>query len=319
MLLFSAKISVWWRMYLLLYYMQYVIGWLLHPFFPAYAYELRWLARIKIGRRVYAGKFLSYKNPKDFNEKLHWLNKYWPNPLITTCADKYAVRDYVKQCGCEILLNELYGVFDRVEDIDFDAFPSQFVLKCTHGYGYNIICRDKQALDIPQARKKMQVWLDIDFSEKSGERQYHSIVPRIICERYLETSPHEALIDYKLHCFNGSPACIQAITGRSMNRPADASKFVYSLEWERLHFYKKEKMGNIPKLDCLSEMIAYARKLSLPFPYVRVDFFCVEGQLFLSELTFTPGANNLPYIDEVLLQLGEKIILPLKYSKGKAW
>jgi hypothetical protein len=319
MLLFSAKISVWWRMYLLLYYMQYVMGWLLHPFFPACAYELRWLARIKIGRRVYEGKFLSYKNPKDFNEKLHWLNKYWPNPLITTCADKYAVRDYVKQCGCEVLLNELYGVFDRVKDVDFDVFPSQFVLKCTHGYGYNIICRDKQALDISRTRKKMQAWMATDYAEKSGERQYHGIAPRIICERYLETSPHEALIDYKIHCFNGNPTCCLVCAERSLVNHAPAYKAVYSLEWERLHFYRKEKEGDIPKPDSLPDMIAYARKLSQPFPYVRVDFLYVEGQLFLSELTFTPAGNNQPYTDETLIQIGDKLVLPPKYSAGRTW
>ena len=75
------------------------------------------------------------------------LKKYYKNPLITQCVDKYAVRDYIKECGCEEILNDLIGVYDSSDEIKWDELPDKFALKCNHGCGYNIICDDKSKLD----------------------------------------------------------------------------------------------------------------------------------------------------------------------------
>ena len=44
------------------------------------------------------------------------------NPLMTQCTDKYLVRDYVAQCGYSDILTELYGVYDKAEDVPFESF-----------------------------------------------------------------------------------------------------------------------------------------------------------------------------------------------------
>ena len=67
------------------------------------------------------GQTLDLKNPQTLNEKCMWLklNTYYNHPLITECCDKYLVRNYVKRAGCGEILNELLGVWDRPNEIDF--------------------------------------------------------------------------------------------------------------------------------------------------------------------------------------------------------
>ena len=95
-------------------------------------------------------RLLNLENPVSFNEKIQWLklNTYNNNPLITQCADKFAVRDFVKSKGCEELLIPLIGVYDDVDAIEWDNLPEKFVLKCNHGCGYNVICSDKTKVNI---------------------------------------------------------------------------------------------------------------------------------------------------------------------------
>ena len=99
---------------------------------------------VKIQYRIKTGRKLNLKNPQRYTEKLQWYKLYYKNPLMIKCVDKYDVREYVKSLGLEEILNECYGVFDKVEDIDFDKLPNQFVMKDTLGGGGDrvIICKD---------------------------------------------------------------------------------------------------------------------------------------------------------------------------------
>lgn len=78
---------------------------------------------------------LDLNNPQTFNAKLQWLKLFDRKPLYTTMVDKYAVRDYIAKTIGEEYLIPLLGVWDSPEDIDFDALPNQFVLKCNHDSG----------------------------------------------------------------------------------------------------------------------------------------------------------------------------------------
>ena len=72
------------------------------------------------------------------------MNTYYNNPLITQCADKYAVREYISKRGCSEILNDLIGVYDAFNEINWDELPEKFALKVNHGCGYNLICTDKK-------------------------------------------------------------------------------------------------------------------------------------------------------------------------------
>ena len=99
---------------------------------------------------------LNLDNPQTFNEKLQWLKLYNRKPEYTMMVDKYKVREYVaEQLGEEYLI-PLLGVWDDPDEIDFDALPNQFVLKCNHNSGLGMyICNDKSKLDIRQVKKEL--------------------------------------------------------------------------------------------------------------------------------------------------------------------
>lgn len=260
------------------------------------------------------GKKLDLNNPTTLNEKVMWLklNTYYKNPLVTQCADKYAVRDYVKSCGCEEILNDQIAVWDSVDEIDWDLLPNKFVIKCNHGCGYNIICHDKSNFNIDEAEKKLREWMKEDFWKLSAEVNYKYIKKKIICEKYIETEDGVLPTDYKFYCFDGKADCVMVCVGREAGKP----KFYYfNREWELLK-YSKDSLKipadfNITKPKGIDEAFKYADKLSTPFPFVRTDLYLVNGKTIFGELTFTPsGGLDTKRLPDTDLLFGEILTLP---------
>jgi len=237
---------------------------------------------------------------------------YHRNPLATRCADKYAVRSYVEELGLGSLLPRQYGVYERVDEIDFSKLPQQHVLKCTHGCGFNIICADKDKLDVRDAKRKLKKWLNVDFSKVKGEVHYAGIKPRIVCQEYLSESENELPSDYKIYCFNGMPHCTMACTERMPNGPAKYD--FYDLEWKnKLPYSRTSLLANrtIAKPKGYEEMIAAAAKLSRPFLFVRIDFYSIKGKPVFGEMTLTPsGCVDKNYTDIAQMEMGALIKLP---------
>ena len=177
----------------------------------------RWLpdaAYFQLLYLKYHGRVLHSRRPRTFNEKLQWYKRYYRDPLMTTLADKLAVRGYLEARGHGHLLNELYGVYDRPEEIDFDQLPESFVLKATHGSNMNIICRDRKHLDLEKSRAEMRSWLARDYYHSGRQWCYKGIRPRLICEKYLENEEFGELLDYKFYCFGGEPEFLWICSGR---------------------------------------------------------------------------------------------------------
>ncbi len=258
--------------------------------------------------RSLTGKKLSYKNPKDINEKLMWLTRYWRHPLKTICADKYRVREYISQCGLDELLVPLIGVYKESKDINFSQLPDQFVLKCNHGCGYNIIVRDKSTIDESAIHKSLDTWLSTDYSSMAQEIHYKDIPRRIVCEQLLsETAP----LEYQCWCINGE---VDSILVCRKNYDGTYDAWSYSTTWEHLCERKGEDpCSSAPKPKHMDDLIHFARILAKPFPFVRVDFYNVNDRLYFAELTFSPASNILSsYNDEFLIRLGDKLTLPKK-------
>lgn len=240
-------------------------------------------------------KWPNLKNPKTFNEKTTWLklHNYNHNELVSRCADKYAVREYVESKGCGEILNELYGVYNDFDEIDFDRLPKEYALKCTHGCAYNIIVDEKHPLDIDEARKKIHAWQKEKYGYATTELQYVKIKPRIIAEKYLCDEDGKMPLDYKFYCMNGEVKCVLVCSERDDKLRLS----YYDLDWNRLP-YEKESWSSkkdIDKLKNLKKMIEYAAKLSNGFPFVRVDLYNDNGKIIFGELTFTPACSCAPY------------------------
>ncbi len=239
-------------------------------------------------------KKLDLRHPQTFNEKLQWLklNLYRDNPLVTQCADKYATREYVKECGCQEILNEIHQVWEEPHEINFSELPNKFVLKCNHGAGYNIICRDKNSISPDKIKQKLSTWLNEDYWRLSVEFVYKDVPKKIICEKFIETKNNELPYDYKLFCFHGKPLFVMICTERESHHP----KFYFvNKEWELLPYgidYKNRNVSTVlEKPQNYQKLFEYAEKLSKPFPFVRVDLYLNNGIIHFGELTFIPSAG----------------------------
>ena len=233
------------------------------------------------------GEILDLQNPQTFNEKIQWLKLYDSTPLKTKLADKFLVRDYVKEKIGEQYLIPLLGSWDNFDDIDFDKLPNQFVLKCNHGCGYNLIVYDKNNFNLNKSRETITSWLQENYAFRAGfEMQYDQIQHKIIAEKYLENAKRE-LYDYKIWCFNGKPKYIQYLS----NRHTDGLKMTfYDTAWKKQKFSYSYPLNTqtINKPNNLEEMISLAEKLADSFDHARIDFYRLnDGKIYFGEITFT--------------------------------
>ncbi|CDM88961.1 ATP-grasp fold amidoligase family protein [Xenorhabdus bovienii] len=238
-------------------------------------------------------KKLNLEKPVTFNEKLQWLklNTYKDSKLVTKCADKFSVRDYVKERGCEEILIPIYGDWNKASDIDWGKLPSKFVIKCNHGAGYNIICKNKNFINTEDTIKKLNIWMEEDYWRKAVELVYKDIPKKIICEKFIETSKGALPYDYKIFCFNGQPEFVMICTERESNKP----KFYFvDKNWQLLPYGVDYLDANITKLEKpqnFEKLFYYAMKLAQPFPFVRVDLYLNDGVINFGELTFIHSAG----------------------------
>lgn len=251
-----------------------------------------------------AGVKLNLTDPKTIQDKLCYLNIYDTNPLKVKCADKILVHDYCKKKLGEDICIPLIATYDKAEEIKWDELPEKFVLKCNHGSGMNIIVRDKKKLDKALAVSKLNRWLKEDFTFKNGfEAHYHDIKRRILVEEYKEDG-HKQLLDYKFLCFNGVPKYVLVIGGRGSG-PLDIQ--YYDMDFKKQTIRKKKTKKGEPsqkKPKSFELMKEYAKKLSEDFKFVRVDFYEIDGEPYLGELTFTPKAMHFRYEnpkDEIMM------------------
>lgn len=247
--------------------------------------------------RHHVGYKLNLDNPKTLTEKLQWLklNEYYRNDLITKCIDKYLVREFVTEAGCQEILNELYGVWDDVEQIDWDALPNKFVLKCNHGCAYNIICVDKKTFNIEIAKKQLNNWMSQKYGLQTAEIIYSDLKPKIICEKFIESNDGKELKDYKIFCSYGVPKLIYVITGGHGSKEC-LDYYTTNWEWIPVNNGTLPNAGNIvPRPEMLDEMLEYAQKLSINFPIVRVDLYCESMKIIFGELTFLPTGGFSKY------------------------
>lgn len=294
-----------------------IIKAILPPFLKDKVRYYYWKDRpMKLSENIFFDMFqkkINWEDPRDLNEKIHWLKFYSDTSKWIELADKYKVREYVASCGLEYMLNELYAKYDRMEDIDIDNLPSSFVLKANNGCGDALVIYDKKKFTNSQIKKYFKRKLRNDNVVFAGETHYLKIPPCIIAEKILTEGSTEfssSLIDYKILCINGQAESVLVCYNRT---DTSVKLLSYDLNWN----LKNEIVGklkgtsSIPKPQSLHEMIRASEKLAKGFPLVRVDFYEIEGKPVFGEMTFTPGAGFLDYYtNESLAEMGSKVKLP---------
>ena len=263
------------------------------------------------------GKQLDLENPQTFNEKIQWLKLYNSTPLKTKLADKYLVRDWVKEKIGEEYLIPLLGVWENFDDIDFDKLPDKFVLKANHGSAWNIIVTDKNSFDKKSAKKKFDKWLRTDYSLKSFETHYRNINRLIIAEEYIEADDGD-LKDYKFLCFNGEVKYVWVDKDRYKNHKRNLYDINWNLIPEKIsenHIY--ENFSPCAKPYNFEKMLKFANIMSKDFPFVRVDFYENDNKLYFGEMTFTSASGTHIFTPEDFdLKLGNLIHLPENLQKS---
>lgn len=246
----------------------------------------------KIYTKIICGYFPNLKDPKTFNEKVQWLKlNYFPqDERVISMTDKYKVHSVLTEKGLQNLLPKIIFVADSAEDIPWDELPDKFVIKCNHGCAYNIICTDKKQFDVEYAKKKIQTWLKQDFGLYNIEPHYSKIQRKVFAEEYLG----DMLIDYKLFCFNGEPKFLYVSKDLAHDSIAQISYF--DMDWNKIPLIRDDyaELSDVKKPDCFDELAKYSRILSEEFPFVRVDFYVIDGKPLFSEMTFTPSAGMMP-------------------------
>lgn len=241
---------------------------------------------------------LNLKSPKRYTEKLQHLRLYeYPNnDLVSKCASRVGVREYIKELGLDEYLIPCLGIYDNFDDINFAELPNQFVMKCSHACAFNMIVKDKSTLDINEARKKFDKWLKTNYGKKTIELHYAKIKPQIIIEKYI--GGLELPLEYKIHVFNGKAKNLYVVSGRGK----DIRYNNYYIDWtpfdgSQFNGWKKTDYP-LNKPENFDEMIKLAETLAKPFPFVRVDLYNIDGKIYFGEMTFTPAKGTLILDDD---------------------
>jgi len=265
---------------------------------------------LKIMYRGLVGEKLNLKNPQKYNEKLQWLKIHDRKPGYSRLVDKYEVRQYIAdKIGAEYLITCL-GVWDSVEQIDFDKLPNQFVLKCTHDSGSVIICKNKAFLDITAVKERLKKACKRNYYYTYREWPYKNVPPRIIAEEYMADLQDDDLKDYKVMCFGGRAEIIEVHQNRFNNK--EHTQDFYDREWNNLRIVQ-EGLPNagdgVIKPNKLKDILALSEILAADLKHARVDWYIVKENIYFGEITFYDGAGFESFPDKEEYMLGEFIKL----------
>lgn len=268
--------------------------------------------------RIHSGRKLNLKNPTRYTEKIQHYKLNYRNPMMLRCTDKYEVRNAVAEMGAGNYLVPLYGVYDSVDNINFESLPNQFVAKTSDGGGGQqvYICRDKTSTDKKCFFKVLNEWMSVHRKQKSLGREWayeNGFKRKIIIEKLLTDGKHMDIPDYKFWCFNGKPEFCQVIGNRTTGETID----FFDLNWNHMPFVglnpacvNDVTMPEKPaQFEEMKEVVAI---LARRFPFVRVDLYNANGKVYFGELTFYPASGYGRFVpDEWDARIGDMLELPV--------
>ncbi|WP_455720071.1 ATP-grasp fold amidoligase family protein [Agathobacter sp.] len=272
-------------------------------------------------RKMYkkiTGKELNLENPQTYNEKIQWSKIYDSTKEKTMLADKYAVREWVKNKIGEEYLIPLIDAWDTFDEIDFNTLPDAFVLKLNNGSATNIIVSSKEQFNIKDARKKFKKWMETPFAFKGLELQYRDIVPKICCEVNLVPGGGD-LPDYKFFCFDGKVFCSYTMVDYTQNHENGKLGF-FDRDYRLMPYHRKDFAPITEQLEKpinYWKMVELAETLSAGFSHVRVDFYNINGKIYFGEMTFTNSSGYAQFEpSEFDIVLGKQWTLPMNVKNN---
>lgn len=239
---------------------------------------------------------MNLKAPKTFNEKILWKKIYDRNPLLSLTADKYGVRDYIRQrlgsARAEQILIPLLHVSKSPDDIPFSRLPENYVAKANQGSGWNVIVKDGYPTS-NEVRTLIDAWLRAPYGLSKLEWAYQDIPRRVVFEEFLTDEDGKAPKDYKFFMFHGQCRMILV----DSDRFGQHTRTLYTPEWQKLEVTLRFPGGSaVDKPGNLDRMIRLAEELSAEFDFVRVDLYSVRDRIYFGELTHYPGSGMSAFV-----------------------
>ena len=252
---------------------------------------LKIMCYLRLGYRV------NLKNPTTFNEKLNWLKLHNRKPIFTLMADKYAVKKFVAERVGDEHVVTCYGSWNNADEIDFDTLTYPIVLKGTGATSDVAICHSREEIDIEGIRAKLNKSIKRNLFYSSREWPYKNVKSRVIAEKFLSDGFGTKLLDYKFWCFNGKPQIMYIA-----NKGAHGKKLFenyYDMGFQPLNINHNfiRHTPEFSKPAGFEVMKSLCCKLleGLELPFVRVDFFYVNGCVYFAEFTFFDWAGMRPF------------------------
>ena len=239
------------------------------------------------------------EHPTKFSEKIQWLKLHDHNPLYTTMVDKLAVKEFVRERLGKKYVIPVIAEWDSPEQIEWEKLPNQFVLKTNHdGGGHGIvICKDKSKLSIAKAMKELNHSFYRSSYMVGREWPYKNVQKRVFAETFVNDRNGE-LRDYKFFCFNGKVKCFKIDYNRQIYHQAN----YYDTQCHLLRYgeaaYPPNFDADIHIPENIQEMISLAEKLAKDIPFVRIDFYNVDGRIYFGEITFYPAGGLSKWVGE---------------------
>jgi len=289
------------ELYYQILYLRYKVIRFCMRLFPITLVRIKYYIRLK--------RFFSLKHPLTFNEKNQWVKFNYNTPLMEKCADKLAFRDYLKDKNLSQHCVPILGVYDSYDAIDFDRCPDQFVLKSNHGSGFNTIIKQKSLINHALLRAKYRYILSIKYSDLNHEMVYQNIKPKLLIEPYLGD-----LIDYKIMCVNHK--ILYTVTIKRHPHQNMETGF-YDANWDKTlcGFNHLGVLDPSYKPKHKEEMNRIALEIAKDFLIVRVDFYELNDQIYISECTFFCQSGMIDFNPvQADRDLGNQFILPFESS-----
>lgn len=256
---------------------------------------------------------LDFKHPRTYNEKMQWIKMNDRKEIYHSMVDKVEAKSFIaEKIGPEYCIPTIC-IWNSISEIDLSKLPDSFIIKNTFDSGTFSLCRDKKTFCIKEAIDRLNSTRGKDYSLYSREWPYRGLKQRVLVEPLLNASDNQLLVDYKLMTFSGVPKLLFVLTERGVRETPYQDIFDMN---GRLVGYNQSGYINNPETPSLPHnfilMQDLARKLSVGTFCLRVDFYEVNGRVYVGELTFFDNGGfslfNAREIDELW---GNWIHLPM--------
>lgn len=269
---------------------------------------------IKLKYKRTLGYYPNLKNPKTYSEKINWLKINEREPIQTLCADKFLVRNFIKETiGEEYLIPLLYQTYD-VNDLIPENLPDiPFIIKTNHDSQKPIIVYDKNIHDWEETRQILGAKLNTNYYFEDREWHYKNIRPCIIVEKLMTDCDGNIPCDYKVYRINGKTNFILVDKDRFKS---EHSRYFFDSNWIPTEFrignqYIPSKNNDVEKPIHLNKIIELSESILEQFCFLRLDWYQVDGKIYFGEITFHPGGGfSEIYPSEWDKKIADSIILP---------